>query len=445
MKRTKRFPGPSVWMAYANVRGFLYNRAEFMAHLQRQYGDLCRFRLGFFDVYFINKPELVKEVLMDNTEFVKTPAMKFMKVIVGNGLLVSGGEFHRRQRRLIQPAFRPERVRGYADVMTTAAQVACARWEDGQELDLHEEMMQLTMEIAAITLFGTSVTGLVAEVKEAIATLLPMMDRIAQPTGLIRMLLPSPGNLRLYRARRTLNRVIGEIIQKGRAREGEVDDVLSMLLNAQDEEGDGTGMTDEQVRSEVMTMFVAGHETTAVALSWTWHLLGTHPEVAARLHEELESVLEGRAPTAEDVPRLAYTRMVIAESMRLYPPAYLMDRLTTRKWRVGDRVIPKGKYIFMSPYTMHRHPDYFPDPERFLPERWTPELVAERPKFSYFPFGGGPRVCIGEQFAWSEMILVLAAIAQKWSFSPVSGHTPEVGPLITLRPKDGIKMIAKCR
>lgn len=436
-------PGPGKAAAFANVRGFLGNRAEFMQGLWREYGDVCRFQLGFFDVYFINDPELVKHVLMHDREFVKTPALRFLKLVLGNGLLLSEGEFHRRQRRLMQPAFHPKRIRTYADLMVRLALGTCERWRDEQEVDIHAEMMQLTMAVASETLFGSSVESETRRVKGALDEILPSIDRIAQPTGAIRMLLPLPSNFRLHRSRKVLNEVIYELIEEGRRSPAGRDDLLSMLLAAQDEEGDGVRMTDRQVRDEVMTLFLAGHETTAVALSWTWYLLARNPGASAALLDELDAVLGGRVPTAEDIPKLAYARMVLAESLRLYPPAYLMDRLTTAAWDVGDYVIPPKKYVFLSPYTMHRNPEYFPEPERFLPERWTPDRIAERPKFSYFPFGGGPRICIGEQFAWTEMILVLATVAQRWELGLAKDQSVGTQPLITLRPKDGIRMIPR--
>ena len=441
MAEMKTPPGPGLGAAYSNVRAFLRNRAEFMVNLQERYGDIARFRLGIFDVYFVNEPDYVKEVFMNDKDFRKSTATKFLKILLGNGLLLSEGDYHRRQRKLIQPAFHPKRIRTYCQAMIDFASRMSEEWSDGQEVDMHEEMMRLTMEITAKTLFNTNIEGVVAQVKKSVDTIMPTVDRIAQPTGFIKMLLPLPSTIGLYRERHKLNRLIYRIIEEGRQSGEDRGDLLSTLLMAQDEEGDGEGMTDRQIRDEVMTLFLAGHETTAVALTWTWYLLAQHPEATDRLNEELHSVLGGRLPDTEDVGRLPYTRMVLSESMRLYPPAYLTDRMTTKSWRVGDFEIPAGKYVFLCPYTMHRHPEYFPQPERFDPDRWTPEKIAERPKFSYFPFGGGARVCIGEQFAWMEMVLVIATIAQKWKPTLANDRPVETQALITLRPKDGVRMV----
>lgn len=440
MAPTRFPPGPPKWTAYRNVRTFLRNRAEFMHGLWQEYGDYVRFQLGFFDVYLINDPEMIRHVLMNHKDFPKTPAIRFLHHILGNGLLLSGGEVHRRQRRLMQPAFQPKRIATYAEVMCQAADETAARWRTAEDLDIHAEMLRLTLNVATRTLFHEDVDRLVDQIAEAVNTLMPFADRIAQPTGALQMFIPSRSNYRFRKARRELDAVIYAMIEDHRKRTDDQGDLLSTLIASQDDETGGTRMTDDEIRDETMTLFLAGHETTAVSLTWTWHLLAQHPEVEERLQEELATVLQGRAPTHEDVGALVYTRQIVAESLRLYPPAYLLDRIPETDWDNGKFVVPKGKYIFMSPYLMHRHPAYWPDPERFDPDRFAPDRAEDRPRFSYFPFGGGPRVCIGEQFAWTEMILTLATLAREFRLEAIDATMPAIDPLITLRPKGGSRL-----
>lgn len=440
MNDTRSVPGPPRYQAIGNVRAFLNNRPEFLADIWRRYGDYARFQLGVFDVYLINDPELIRHVLMNYPEFDKTPAIRFLSHILGNGIFLSGGEFYRRQRRLMQPAFQPKRIATYADIMLQIAAQTAARWREADEIDIHTEMMRHTLNVAAQTLFQTDIDRVCERITESINVLLPFVDRIAKPTGALQMWLPTEANRRFRKARARLDELIYDMIRDHRESGEDRGDLLSMLIMAQDDDSGGTRMTDEQVRDEVITVLFAGHETTAVALSWLWHMLYDHPAVEARLHAELDTVLEGRAPTADDVPRLTYTRQVVSETLRLYPPAPMMDRITTRPWDTGRFIVPKGKYIFLSPYTMQRHPEYWPQPERFDPGRWTPEAVGSRPKFAYFPFGGGPRVCIGEQFAWTEMILTIAALAQQFRLERVRLEPPRTEPIVSLRPESGVKM-----
>lgn len=444
-RRGKAPPGPSRLRGFSHVGLFLRNRADFVHEIWNEYGDVCRFQMGFFDIYLVNRPDLVQHVFMNHEAFPKSPTMNMLKLIIGDGLLVSKGEQHRRQRRLMQPAFQKRRIATYADIMIAEAARQGEHWKEGREVNIHREMMSLALEIVARTLFHSSADGLTERVSKALNALLPVINRIAQPTGALRMILPSPTNFRLLRARNELNKMIYHIIESRREDEQDHGDLLSVLLSARDDEGDGTGMTDKEIRDEAMTMFLAGHETTAIALTWTWYLLATNPDARRKLHDELDTVLGGRMPTMDDVDQLTYTRMVVAESLRLYPPVYLTDRMPAEDWDTGEYIIPKGKYLFLSPYLMHRHPEFYPDPERFDPERWTPEQIASRPKFSYFPFGGGLRTCIGEQFAWTEMILVVATLAQRWNLELVPGQHVETEALVTLRPKGGIQMVTRER
>jgi len=403
-----------------------------------EYGEIAYFRLGPQHVFLLNHPDYIREVLVTRqNNFTKSRALQRARVLLGEGLLTSEGQFHLRQRRLVQPAFHRPRLVGYAAVMTECAIRARNRWPAGGELDLSHEMMRLTLAIVGKTLFSTDVEAEAAEIGEALTVVLHMFDMLMMPFSEYLEKLPLPSIKRFEKARDRLDRTIYGMIRERRASVEDRGDLLSMLLLAQDEEGSG-GMTDVQVRDEALTLFLAGHETTANALTWTWYLLSQNAACERKLHEEIDRVLGGREPRFEDLPELRYTEMVLAEAMRLYPPAWAIGRKAIDQFELGGYDIPAGAILILSPYVTHRNPRYFPDPERFDPER-------ERPKFAYFPFGGGARVCIGERFAWMEGTLALAAIAQKWSFRLVPGHRVTVQPLITLRTRYGMRMTAEPR
>ena len=435
-----RVPGPSSFAALSNVRRFLNNRALFLHEMWAEYGDLYRFQLGTFEVYFINRPEWVREALLEHDRFPKSKVIDFLAIVLGRGLVTARGDAHRRQRRIMQPAFHKPRIAKYADDMAAQAQRSTEAWVDKDTVDIHQAMMGLTMEVVAAALFGTSVDGVVPRVCGALDRIIPVVDRIAQPTGALKMKLPLRSTRNFYRSLADLDDLIYGIIKQARETIDAQDNLLGTLIRATDTEGDGTGLNDVQLRDEVMTLFLAGHETTAVALTWTWYLLATHPEVEARLHAELDEVLGGRTPGFDDLPNLTYTRKIISESLRLYPPVYLLDRITTDTWEVGGYAIPKGKFLMLAPYSMGRHPEFYPDPDRFDPERWTAEEVAKRPRFAFYPFGGGPRICIGEHFAWTEMILVVATIAQHWRLATTDQTTGDFKPQISLRPAHGMPL-----
>jgi len=306
-------------------------------------------------------------------------------------------------------------------------------------------MMRLTLAIVGRTLFSVDVENEAADLGAAITALLDLFPFLVMPFSEWLEKLPIGPPRKAARAVRRLDRTIYRIIESRRA-QGSVDgDLLSLLLQSHGVEADGGHMSDRQVRDECMTLFVAGHETTAVALTWTWYLLSQNPEIEARLHKEIDSVLQGRLPTFDDLPQLRYAEMVLAESMRLYPPAWTVARMTLAPYRIGKYLLPPRTLLMMSQWIMHRHARYFPDPDRFDPERWTPEARSSRPKFSYFPFGGGPRQCVGEGFAWTESILLLVTLAQHWAMRLVPGHPVEPQPRLTLRPKYGMKMVLKKR
>jgi cytochrome P450 len=367
------------------------------------------------------------------------------KRFLGEGLLTSEGEFHRRQRRLSQPAFHRQRMNAYAEVMARSGAITRDRWQTGETVDIAQEMMRVTLAIVGKTLFDADVESEAAEIRRALTDIMLLFDRITSPFPNLLMKLPLPSNFRFLKAKKRLDATIYRIINEHRASGTDRGDLLSMLLMAQDEEGDGGGMTDVQLRDEAMTIFLAGHETTANALAWTWYLLAQHPEVEARLHQEIDAQLEGRLPDADDFARLKYTEKVFAEAMRLYPPAWAMGRQALSDYPIDKYIVPAGSIILMSPWVMHHDPRYYPDPFKFDPERWTPPAREARPKFSYFPFGGGPRVCIGEGFAWMEGVLLIATIAQHWSMRLAAGEKVEPKPMITLRPRGGMRMTLERR
>jgi cytochrome P450 len=413
----------------------------FLAGLARIYGDIAHFKLGPQNVYLFNHPDYIKDVLVTRQRnFVKSRGLVLAKRFLGEGLLTSEGEFHRRQRQLVQPAFHRQRINSYANVMVDFGARTRDRWQPGMTLDMAQEMMRLTLAVVAKTLFDAEVENEAQDIGKALTEVVQLFGRVTLPFAELLDKLPLPSNRRFQKARQRLDATIYRIINERRKDREDRGDLLSMLLLAQDEEGDGRGMSDLQVRDEAMTLFLAGHETTANALTWSWYLLSQHSEAEARMHAEVDEVLERRLPGFDDVARLRYTEMVFAESMRLYPPAWVIGRRALADYAVNSNTIPARSVILMSPYVMHRDPRYFPDPLKFNPDRWATEAREARPKFSYFPFGGGPRVCIGESFAWMEGVLLLATLAQRWRLRLVPNQPVVPQPLITLRPKYGMRM-----
>jgi cytochrome P450 len=368
-----------------------------------------------------------------------------MRRVLGNGLLLSEGDFWHRQRKLIQPAFHQEKITAYAQIMVDYTQRMLETWSDGQTLDMHEAMMRLTLGIVAKTLFDADVSHEAEDVDAALAVLMGKFLRQAGMALLLPTWVPLPTSQLLKRAVGRLDKVIYGIIEQRRASGQMSGDLLSAFLQTRDDEG--VGMTDRQLHDEIMTLFLAGHETTANVLSWTWLLLGQNPEAEQKLIEELTRVLNGKIPTPSDLPRLVYTDMVLRESMRLYPPVWVIGRRALSSFRLGDYEIPANTNMLISQYLMHRDSRYFPDPDRFDPERWRAgdARAAALPRFAYFPFGGGPRVCIGAAFGMMEAVLLLATIAQKFQIQIVPGEKVSMQPSVTLRPRNGIPVKLKRR
>lgn len=418
-------------------------------HLASTYGRMAYYRVGPSDIVFVNEPEFIREILITQPQnFIKERTQKRMKILLGEGLITSDGESHRRQRRIAAPAFHRQRIQAYGSIMVERAASMREAWQAGVEFDISAEMMRLSLEVVARTLFAQEVTPDILSINREVNAIMKLYNfLIALPRAEDYLHLPIPGLMRFRRARKRLDEVVYRMIAEHRAGGVDRGDLLSMLLRSKDDAPETTesGLSDEQIRDEVLTIFLAGYETVANALSWTWMLLAQNPEAEAKLHAELDAVLEGRLPTLDDLPQLRYTEMVLAESMRLYPPAWAMGRQATCDVEIGPYRLPAGTYFFFSQYIIQRSAEHFPDPLRFDPERFTPERKAGRSKFVYFPFGAGNRQCIGEAFAWMEGTLLLATLAQRWRLRLVPGQRLEVQPKITLRPKYGIRMIAERR
>jgi cytochrome P450 len=425
-----------------NLREFRHDRLGLFLRCARDHGDVVGLRVGPIRAVVLNHPDAIEEVLVTQSKnFIKHFALRVNRLLLGNGLLTSEGDFWLRQRRLIQPAFVRQSVLGYADVMVAYTERLLAGWRDGEAHDLHADMTRLTLEIAAKTLFDADVAGDARDVGEALAVAHSRYEsRIVGVYPLPRWL-PTPGNRRLFRAIARLDEVVYRFIAQRRGGDAGRRDLLSLLLHARDEEGGQ--MTDQQLRDEAMTLFLAGHETTALALSWTGYLLAQHPEAHGRLLEELRSVLGGRSPAAADLPRLEFTEQVVLESMRLYPPVYAFGREAVHDCEVMGYAVPAQTTVFMSQWALHRDPRWFHEPEKFDPARWAGGLAGRLPKFAYFPFGGGPRVCIGNTFAMVEAVLVLATLAQRFRFELVPGQEVVPWPSMTLRPKYGVKVVLR--
>ncbi len=417
---------------------------RFITELGRAYGDVAYLRMGPVRMYLINNPQLIREVLVTKHKSFRRPpwVAKPLSKLDGNGLVLSEGDFWLRQRRLVQPAFSTRRFDGYAQVTVDTTRRMLERWSAGTTLNVADEMTQLTLEIIAKTLFGVELSGQAARLGEAVRVISESYVREAGNPLHLPDWLPLAGKRRKRWATQTLDQMVWNVIRERRASGEDRGDLLSMLLLAVDEEGDGQGMTDRQARDEAMTLFNAGHDSTAAALAWIWYLVAKHPAVEAKLIEEVDAVLAGRAAGYADVARLPYAEMVVKESLRLYPPTWAMvPREAVSPVEIGGFTIPKGGWAYVFPYVTHRDPRFFEHPEKFDPERFAPGRVDKIPQHAYFPFGAGPRVCIGNTFATMETILILATVLQKFRVK-LAADQADVEPeaLIAMRPKGGLRV-----
>lgn len=410
----------------------------------RRYGRAAHYRILNKDVVLLHDPSDIGEVLIDKAaSFGKDRTQKRMKILLGEGMITSDGETHNRARRIAAPAFHRRRIERYAGQIVETAAGVSAQWRPGVEFDVAAEMMRLALRVIARTLFDTEVTAEIHEINDQVNLIMELYHYlITLPRAELLLNWPLKKMRRFRTAKARLDQVVGQMISVRRSDTNLAGrgDLLSMLISARDEEGSGLRLSADELRDQVLTIFLAGYETVANALAWTWLLLGQNPEAQARLDAELDAVLGGRLPTLEDMPRLAYSTMVLSESMRLYPPAWAMGREALEDVSIGPYRLQKGTSVFFSQYLVQRDPRWFPEPERFIPERFTAEAKARRPRFAYFPFGGGGRQCIGESFAWMEATLSLATIAQRWRIRLVAEQQIELQPKITLRPKNGIRV-----
>jgi cytochrome P450 len=438
-------PGPHGLPLVGNLFDFWRDVLGLLTDSRRRFGDVVRFRLGTMVIHLVSHPEHVRQVLVTRQHKYnkQTRSSARIRGICGDSLLTGNGEFWRRQRRLMQPVFQGRHLAAYHEAMIQATADLLARWRrlapTNRPVDVASEMRRLTYTIVGRTLFGADVTGDVAEVEEAATVVMAHTYRRLEHLVVFPLWLPTVGNLRFRRALAMLDRIVFRILDERRKQGSERSDVLSLLLRQRDEET-AAGMSSQQIRNEVITLLLAGHETTANALTWAWYLLAGHPDAAARVRAEANGVLGGRVPAAGDLPRLCYTLMVIQEAMRLYPPIWIMERRVLSEDVIGGYRIPAGTTVALSPYVTHRHPDFWTEPETFDPERFRPEAAARRPAQAYFPFGAGQRLCIGNQFAMTEAQIILAMLAQEFRPELVPGFRVLPQPGITLRSKHGLPM-----
>jgi cytochrome P450 len=408
----------------------------------KEYGDLYMFEIkGQPLQYMMAHPDHIQEVTVKQADkFIKSPdysdRRKGIARFLGSGLLTSDGEFWKRQRKLVAPALHARRIEAYAQTMVDSTLKMLDGWQGRAEVDVDEDMMKTTLAIVARSLFNVDISGEARKIGDAMAVMQNMFGATNGPEALLPWWIPTPQRFAARRAVRDLNEIVYRMICERRQTNEDLGDLLSMLMLARDDAGQG--MTDEQVRDEAVTMFLAGHDTTANTLNWTWVLLAQHPEIEARLHAEIDRVLAGRTPTLADLKQLPYVERVIKESMRLYPPAFTFSRAAAEDTQVGDYFVPKDTVITVVSYYTHRHPDWWDEPEKFMPERFEHEKNLHR--YAYIPFGAGPRVCIGNSFAMMEAQLMLATIAQRYQLRLAPGQAVEPEPLLTLRPKGGLKM-----
>ncbi len=431
-----------LWFAFRKFRPA--NPILLFQHLADTYGDIVHYKLAWNHILFLNHPDYIREVLVvQNDNFVKERTVQRTRMLLGKGMITAEGAEHRAQRQVAQPAFHRQRIPAYAETMVREAERMRGSWRDGEERDIARDMMHLTLNVVAETLFATDLREEVHELADAINRIMGLYNfLVILPAAEWLVHVRPPGLAAFARARKRIDAVVYRMIAAHRERHSDQGSLLDMMLAASPDQGQEA---EQALRDQVITIFLAGYETVANALAWTWYLLSQNPECERGFHEEIDRELQGRLPGVSDVPRLRYTEMVLAESMRLYPPAWAMGRQALRDFRLGDYYLPAKTTVLISQFVLQRDARFFPDPLRFNPERFTPEAKARRAKFTYVPFGAGARQCIGESFAWMEGVLLLATIGQRWKLKLLPGHRVEPEPLITLRPKYGMKMVVESR
>ena len=439
-------PGPKGLPFLGNIVAFGRDQLGFFANCAKTYGDLVKLNFAGWPCLLVSDMTAIEKILVkDHRSFIKNELMwRHVRALFGKGLLTSEGELWQRQRRLTAPPFAGQQLLGYAPDMVGLTQNMLNGWKDGQVLDVHPQMMGLTLRIAAKSLFDTTVEQDIIDMDHALNDLVGEMERRFKRPFLIPDIIPLPGHLRYRRAIRTVERVVNRMIAERRMTGVEErTDFLSQLMAARDEAG--KPMSDALLRDEAITLLLAGHETTALALSWTLYMLGQHPDVETRLFAEIADVVGDRPVTIDDLTHLRYTESVVTEAMRIYPPAWVIGRESVAPFEIGGQRFPAETTIFISQWVLHRDPRYFDDPEVFRPERWMGDLARTLPRFAYMPFGGGPRICIGQRFAMIEAMLALATIIQRFSVEWLRNRKVSLFPSITLRPNGGIWLRLKAR
>lgn len=437
-------PGPRGLPVLGNL-GLLRDPLRGLTRGREQFGDAVCFRVGHVRFVSLADPELAQHVLVRNhRNYIKSRSYEGLRLVLGDGLVTSEGEHWRRQRKLAQPSFHRTRLAALADTMAACVRECLDDWDarpDHAAIDVHHEMLRLTLRIVGRTLFGTDLGSDLGVLGPAITTAIHKANDYAEALVRVPLWVPTPSNLRFARAKRVLDGIVHDIIEQRRRRDArgatQRDDVLGMLMAATDETGTER-MSDAQLRDEVMTLFLAGHETIATAMSWTWRVLQEHPHAAARVRAEARELLDGRSPGFDELPRLAYTGQVIDECMRLYPPVWMVERQALAEDQLGPWRIPPGTIVGVSPWVMHRHPGLWDDPLRFRPERFAPEQAESRPKHAFLPFGAGPRICIGNHFALMEAKIILATIIQRYDVEVIRPQAIGLDPRVTLRPLGGM-------
>ena len=444
--KLRQMPGPRTWSLFGHLFELRRDLLEFLSKVTHKYGDITYFRIGLIRVVLLNRPDYIKEILQTNDQnFVKGLPLRLAKRLLGEGLLTSEGKLHARQSRIVQPALHLNRIHSFGKIMTDYALKCSDEWKEGATVDMTNEMTRLSMSIAGKTMFNWDVGTLDANgITAALNDAMKLFPRVSIPFSEQLLKIPIPSTRRFYQAKAHLDSTIYGLINERRKVGENLGDLLSMLLKAQDET-DGKKMSDVQVRDEALTLFLTGLDTVSLALTWTWYLISQNPDIESKLHTELDSVLAGKTPSIEDIEKLPYTRNIFLEALRLYPPIYAIAREAVDTFSLGGYTIPGKTLILMSPYLMHRDYRYYQEPERFDPDRWNLKTANKSPRFSFFPFGGGPRGCIGQSYALQEAILILATLAQGWRMRLVPGHRVELLPLINLRPKFGMRMVLERR
>jgi cytochrome P450 len=432
---------PKAHALFGHARELHSDPLGFLTMLARDYGPVVPLRFGPFPMLFVSEPSVIDEVLVQRARsFSKALTLRRLRPVLGYGLLTNEGDAWRRQRRLIQPMFHHQRVAGYGEIMVDAACHAMQQWRSGEIRDMHDEMMQLTLNIVTRCLLGSEAEAYSAEFSAALGAAMDAAEaRLNSVLILLPDSVPNPQVRRLRQASDRLHQLLTGIISTRRGTDSEREDLLSLLLNARDAT-DGTRMHQQQVMDELMTLVLAGHETSAILLTWAWYLLANHPEVEAKLHAEVDRILSGRAPCIDDIAELSYTRMFVLETLRLYSPSWIIERQAIEPVEIAGRRLARGTSIMTSQWVVHRDERWFERPHDFDPDRWVDGLEQRLPRFAYFPFGGGPRMCLGSGFAMQEAILLMAAISQRYQLRLVPGQRIEPWPTVTLRPRSGVLM-----